>query len=117
MKVARTYTLDHEIVERLVNINASDLINTLLKDHFSAFSKKNTILEGKKESFKQLFKKKRNFPGKLKSWKNGIVCFLITIRNFGLNLVRKNQQEKKSKLTLTTETSPTHQKSSRKVGN
>ena len=117
MKVARTYTLDHEIVERLTNLNASDLINTLLKDHFAAFSPKNTILDTKRESFKQLFKKKRNFSKKLKSLKNGTASILITIQSFGLKLVNKSQQFLKFLPTLRTGSLPTQQKSLKKVGN
>ena len=116
MKVARTYTLDHEIVERLVNLNASDLINRLLKEHFEVYSSKNTLLDEKQASFKQLFKKKRNFRKRLELLKSGKTLGLIIIRNFGSRVAKKNQQLMKFLLTLRTGSSHTQSKTSKKVG-
>ena len=83
MKVARTYTLDQEIVERLANLNASDLINRLLKDHFVSYNPKNTLLDEKKAIIKQLLKKKDRFLPKLRSLKNGMSSAWITLLRTG----------------------------------
>ncbi|MBA7662234.1 hypothetical protein ES703_70260 [subsurface metagenome] len=66
MKVARTYTLDHEIVSKLQNINASELINRLLKDYFEAYSGKNTLLDEKNALYNQVLKKKRQISKEIK---------------------------------------------------
>lgn len=100
MKVARTYTIDHEIVERMQNINASDLINRLLKEHFEAYSPNNTVLDEKKALIKQISDKKKRLTKKLGLLKNGMTSTLTTMQKHGLKLVKKSQAKLKSLSTL-----------------
>ncbi len=116
MKIARTYTLDQEMVEKLVNINASDLINRLLREHFEAYSPKNTLLDEKQAIIKQVLKKKDRFLKKSRSLKSGMHSILITIQKFGSELVKKSLQLMKYQHTSTTEASQTQQKISKEDG-
>ena len=116
MKVARTYTLDQEMVEKLANINASDLINRLLREHFEAYSPKNTLLDEKQAIIKQVLKKKDRFLKRSRSLKSGMHSILITMQRFGSELVEKSLQFLKSLHTSTTEASQTQQNNSKEDG-
>lgn len=100
MKVARTYTIDHEIVEKMKNLNASDLINRLLVEHFQAYKPNNSLLDEKQAIIKQILKKKDRFLKRLKLLSSGMTLNLIILRKLGLKLVRKSQVFLKSLPTL-----------------
>ena len=84
VKVARTYTIDHELVEKLQNLNASELINQLLVEHFQIYSKKNTLLDEKQAVIKQILKKKDRFPKKLRLLKSGLILIWTITQRYGL---------------------------------
>lgn len=55
MKVNQTICLDVEIVDKLENINKSELINKLLQEHFDGITTKNmTILEQKQANYRAI---------------------------------------------------------------
>ena len=117
MKVARTYTLDQEIVEKLANLNASDLINRLLRDHFEIYSTKNNLLDEKQAIIKQVLKKKDRFLKRLRLLRSGLHSILITMQRFGSELVKKSLRLLKYQHTSTTEASQIQQNNSKEDGN
>ena len=84
MKVARTYTIDHNLVERMQNLNASELINTLLKEYFELRSDKNTLRDEKKAVLDSILKKKSNFLKNLRSLLSGSHLKSKDLRGDGL---------------------------------
>jgi len=72
MKVNRTYSLDIEIIEKLRGINASELINNLLSEHFA---KKDNFLDRMSveelEMFIKLEKQKVEIEKKMLEVKDG----------------------------------------------
>lgn len=84
MKTSKLFTIDTELAERLKNLNASELVNTLLNEYFEIRSSKNTLLEEKKAVFDSISKKKKLFLKRLRLLKNGIHLILITFRRDGL---------------------------------
>ncbi|MBA7709098.1 hypothetical protein ES703_118008 [subsurface metagenome] len=117
MKVARNFTIDLEIVQKMQNMNASELINRLLHEHFQVYSAENTLLDEKTATIKQLLKKKSQFMPKLRLLKSGMNSILITILKFGLKLVKKNQILMKFLHMFITEDSKKVQKISKEDGN
>jgi len=84
MKTGKLFTIDVEIAERLKNINASQLVNGLLKEYFELRSDKNTLKEEKKAVLSSIIKKKDNFLKRLRSFPNGIRLILIITLKHGL---------------------------------
>jgi len=114
MKTSKLFTLDQNIAERLQNINASELVNRLLKDHFAVFKPNNSLLDEKQAIIKQILKKKDRFLRRLGLLKSGMILNLITMLRLGSKLVKKIQQTPKFYSTLKTEISKSQQKSSEK---
>lgn len=100
MKTSRLFTIDTDIAERLRNINASELVNRLLKGHFEVYSAKNTLLDEKKAVLSSISKKKNQFLKKLKLLKNGILLIWTTIRRGGYRPGLKVLREIRYALTL-----------------
>ena len=84
MKTGKLFTIDVEIAERLKNINASQLVNGLLKEYFELRSDKNTLQEEKKAVLSHLLKKKESFLKRLRSFPNGIHLILTFTLRHGL---------------------------------
>lgn len=84
MKTGKLFTIDVEIAEKLQNINASQLVNGLLKEYFDVRSDKNTLKEEKKAVFDAISKKKSNFLKKLKLLMSGMHLVLIIFARHGL---------------------------------
>lgn len=103
MKTSRLFTIDIDIAERLKNMNASELVNRLLKGHFEIYSAKNTLLDEKKAVLSSISKKKRQFLKKLKLLKNGILLSWITMRRDGFRQGLNVLREIKYSLTLKAE--------------
>ena len=59
MKTNKQFTIDVDIAERLKQTNASQLINTLLKEYFEVRSDKNTLLDEKTAVKDKDLKKKK----------------------------------------------------------
>lgn len=95
MKVARNYTIDYELLEKMQNLNASELINTLLKEYFELRSDKNTLKDEKKAVFDAISKKKSNFLKKLRLLIHGIHLALIIFLRHGFGRGKKFLQELK----------------------
>lgn len=100
MKTNKQFTIDIEIAERLKNTNASQLVNTLLKEYFELRSDKNTLKEEKKAVFDAISKKKSYFLKKLRLLMNGIHLVWITFLKHGLRRGWNVLQEIPSALTL-----------------
>ena len=83
MKTGKLFTIDVEIAERLQNLNASALVNGLLKEYFELRSDKNTLKEEKTAVLKSIVKKKSNFLRRLKLLKLGMSSVWITFRKNG----------------------------------
>lgn len=54
VKTLRTYTINSDLIEKLKDYNASELINTLLIDYFKKHDYKQMSLEEKKKYLKKL---------------------------------------------------------------
>jgi len=100
MKTSRLFTIDIDIAERLKDLNASELVNRLLKGHFEVYSAKNTLLDEKKAVLSSISKKKSQFQKKLRLLRNGIHLILITIRRDGFRQGLKILRELRYSLTL-----------------
>ena len=98
------------------NINASDLINRLLREHFEAYRPNNSLLEEKRAVIKQVLKKKDRFLKRLRLLKSGTASNLTIILRPGLELAKKSQVFLKSLLTSETEALKTQQKISKEDG-
>ncbi|HEC65387.1 MAG TPA: hypothetical protein ENI23_08835 [bacterium] len=83
MKTGKLFTIDVEIAEKLQNLNASSLVNGLLKEYFELRSDKNTLKDEKTAVLQSINKKKRYFLKKLKLLKSGIHCLWIIFRANG----------------------------------
>jgi len=116
MKTSKLFTLDQDICERLANINASSLVNRLLKDHFAVYSTKNTLLDEKQAVIKNILKKKDRFLKKLRSLKRGMTSTWIIFLRHGSELVSKIQQTLKSLPTLRIEVCRSPQQNLKKPG-
>ena len=86
MKTGKLFTIDVELAERLKNVNASQLVNGLLKEYFELRQDKNTLKEEKNAVLKSIIKKKSNFLKRLKLLKSGIHLIWITFRENGFKL-------------------------------
>ncbi len=103
MKTSKLFTLDADIAERLQNINASNLVNRLLKDYFSVFSSKNTLLDEKKALYNQVLKKKERFLKTLRLLMSGKLSNLTDFLRYGLEHAKKSLLFLKLRLISRTE--------------
>lgn len=103
MKTSKLFTIDVELAERLKNTNASELVNSLLKEHFEVRSEKNTLLDQKKAALDQIIKKKERFRRILRLLNNLKLSILIILRRFGLEHALKNLWKVKQKNILEAE--------------
>ena len=103
MKTGKLFTIDVEIAERLKNINASGLVNGLLKEYFELRSDKNTLKEEKKAVLSHLLKKKESFLKRLRSFPNGIHLILTIMLRYGLKQGWRSLQLVRLDPTLTVE--------------
>lgn len=91
MKVSRLFTIDVELAEKLKQLdNQSELINNLLKEHFSFSSKKTGISEQKQAIFEQMKKKMRDMRKEIK-----IISEFeaLNIDNFGIRWLKGQETE------------------------
>jgi len=86
MKTNKQFTIDIEIAEKLKNTNASQLVNTLLKEYFDLRQGKNTLKDEKKAVFDAISKKKSNFLKKLRLLMSGTPLVWTIFRKIGLRL-------------------------------
>ncbi len=89
MKTSRLFTIDIDIAERLKNLNASELVNRLLKGHFEVYSAKNTLLDEKKAVLSSISKKKRYFLKKLRLLMRGRPLVWTIFQRHGLRRALK----------------------------
>lgn len=99
MKTSKLFTIDVDLAERLKNINASKIVNELLKEYFEIRSDKNSVLEEKQAVLEQLRKKKGNFLRMLRLLLSSIRSGLILLVKDGLKLVNRSHQKEKLKST------------------
>jgi len=95
MKTGKLFTLDIEIAEKLKNLNASKLVNTLLKEHFDARGGKNTLKEQKKAVYDAISKKKERFLKKLGFLRRGMRSIWTFVRGIGSKTERTHLVETK----------------------
>lgn len=95
MKTSRLFTIDVEIAERLKNINASKIVNDLLREFFEVKGVKNTLLEQKQAILEHMGKKKGRFLKTLRLLLSSIRSGLIILVDDGLKLVKKCLRIKK----------------------
>jgi len=101
MKTNKQFTIDIEIAEKLTSTNASQLVNTLLKEYFDLRQGKNTLKDEKKAVFDAISKKKSFFLKKLRLLMSGIPLVLIIFARHGLKLGMKGLRSWISIPTLT----------------
>jgi len=116
MKTSKLFTLDADIAERLQNINASNLVNRLLKEHFEIYSSKNTLLDEKNAIIKQIIKKKSQLLKRLRLLRSGKLSGLIDFLRYGLEHAKKSLLFLKLRIISRTERLKTQQPTSLKVG-
>jgi len=114
MKVARNFTIDLDLIEKMQNINSSELINRLLKDHFLSYNPKNTLLDEKQSTMKQILKKKDRFQKRSRSLRSGINSIWITLLRNGSKQGKAILQFMKSLHTLRVEVSRSTQQNLKK---
>jgi hypothetical protein len=69
MKINKLFCLDEEIAKKLEGLNASELVNRLLKEHFSTEMSENlTILKKKYSENKQILKESKRKDRELASF-------------------------------------------------
>ena len=103
MKTNKQFTIDVDIAERLKETNASQLINSLLREHFEVRSQKNTLLEEKKSVLVQISKKKSLWRRTYELLMSGKLSILITLQRFGLSRAIKSLWKHKPSHILTAE--------------
>ncbi len=97
MKTGKLFTIDVELAEKLININASALVNTLLSEHFELKHGKNSKKEEKIAVLNSITKKKRSLIKRSRSLMNGIHLTWIIFLKGGFKHALKFHQDLKSK--------------------
>lgn len=100
MKTGKLFTIDVEIAEKLTNLNASKLVNELLKEYFQYRTGKNSLKEQKQAILKEIFKKKSKFLQKFGHMRNGTSSRLTGSRKSGSLLEGESPPRLKSRLIL-----------------
>lgn len=95
MKTSKLFTIDVELAERLKSLNASRIVNELLKEYFEIRSDKSSILEEKEAVLEQLKQKKNVFQRILRSLRHSIRSGLIFLVRGGLKPVEGSHQKQK----------------------
>ncbi len=99
MKTGKLFTIDVEIAEKLKNVNASQLVNELLREYFEHRIGKNSLREQKEAILKDISKKKSRFRKKFGLSLSGIPSSSTDLPGSGYLLANESPRTMKSLLT------------------